>query len=142
MVLLNKDCDLTAAWEFEAEVMILHHATTIKHNYQSVIHSGVIRQTARVIDMSKELLRTGDKGNIRFRFIKCPEYLHIGSSILFREGRTRGLGRITKIFSEISTCQPTNKEKDKANKTKQRENQAKENKDSNTGNKDNDKDKV
>jgi len=98
MVLLDKDGDHKSSWEFEAEVMILHHATTIKENYQSVIHCGVIRQTATVVSMSKDLLRTGDKGLIRFKFIKSPEYLHLGSSILFREGRTRGLGQISNIF--------------------------------------------
>ncbi len=109
MVLLDKDEDKKAAWEFEAEVMILHHATTIKEKYQSVIHCGVIRQTAIVQNMSKELLRTGDKGVIRFRFLKSPEYLHIGTSILFREGRTRGLGHISKIFYD----EPTKKDKEK-----------------------------
>ena len=29
--------------DFEAEVVILHHATTIKPNYQAVVHCGVIR---------------------------------------------------------------------------------------------------
>lgn len=102
MVLLDKNMEHKASWEFEAEVMILHHATTIKEKYQSVIHCGVIRQTAQVISMSKDLLRTGDKGVIRFRFIKSPEYLHLGTSILFREGRTRGLGQISNIFYEGS----------------------------------------
>ena len=48
--------------------------------------------------MDKEFLRAGDKGLIKFRFIKKPEYMHVGDTILFREGRTRGKGKIVKIF--------------------------------------------
>jgi GTPase len=98
MVLLDKSVTARAAYEFDAEVIILHHATTIKLKYQAVIHTGVVRQTAQVLSLSQELLRTGDKGIIRFRFMTAPEYLHEGVSILFREGRTRGLGKITKIY--------------------------------------------
>lgn len=98
MVLLDKDSNPKSAYEFEAEVVILHHATTIKPKYQAVVHSGVIRQSARVISMSEDLLRTGDKGKVRFQFISSPEYLQEGASVLFREGRTRGLGEVTKVF--------------------------------------------
>ena len=79
--------------------MILHHATTIKENYQAVIHCGVIRQAAKVQEMNKEILRTGDKGHIRFKFMYRPEYLKIGTTILFREGKTKGLGIVSSIIS-------------------------------------------
>ena len=100
MVLLDKSITPKAAYEFDAEVIILHHATTIKLKYQAVIHTGVVRQTAQVLSLSQELLRTGDKGIIKFRFMSAPEYLHEGVSILFREGRTRGLGKIIKIYNQ------------------------------------------
>jgi GTPase len=98
MVILDKDTNSKCVYEFDAEVVILHHATTIKQKYQAVVHCGVVRQTAQVIGMSSELLRTGDKGIVKFRFIRSPEYLHEGASILFREGRTRGLGQIVKLY--------------------------------------------
>ena len=43
MILLDKSVNPQAIHDFEAEVKILHHATTIKQNYQAVIHCGVIR---------------------------------------------------------------------------------------------------
>mmetsp|Transcript_34584 Transcript_34584/g.39179 ORF Transcript_34584/g.39179 Transcript_34584/m.39179 type:complete len:501 (+) Transcript_34584:168-1670(+) len=100
MILVDKAVDPKAAWEFSCEVVILHHATTIKENYQAVIHCGVIRQAAKVVEMSKETLRTGDKGLVRFRFMYYPEYLHEGMTVLFREGRTKGLGAISTIYHE------------------------------------------
>jgi len=44
------------------------------------------------------LLRTGDKGTIRFRYMYRPEYLKVGTTVLFREGRTKGLGVVSKVF--------------------------------------------
>ena len=76
----------------------MHHATTIKPNYQAVIHCGVIRQCAQVIEMNKDLMRTGDTGFIKFRFMYRPEYLKKGTTVLFREGRTKGLGVVSNVY--------------------------------------------
>ena len=44
MVLMDPSLKPEPIWEFEAEVLVLHHATTIQVGYQSVLHCGVIRQ--------------------------------------------------------------------------------------------------
>ena len=98
MVLVEKSVCAETAWEFDAEVVILHHATTIKEKYQPIIHAGVVRQAATVMTMTKELLRPGDQGLIHFRFAYHPELIHNGMNILFREGRTKGLGVISQIY--------------------------------------------
>ena len=98
MVLLDPDSKLEPTMEFEVEALIVHHSSTIKVGYQSVVHCHVIRQTCSIVKMDKEFLRAGDKGIIRFRFMKKPEFMHVGDTILFREGRTRGKGKIIKIF--------------------------------------------
>ena len=98
MVLLDCETKPEPAMEFEIEALIVHHASTIKIGYQAVIHCHVIRQTATVVEMDKPYLRAGDVGKIKFKFLKKPEYMHVGDTILFREGRTRGKGKITKIF--------------------------------------------
>ena len=98
MVLLDPEIKLEPTLEFEVEALIVHHSSTIKVGYQSVVHCHVVRQTCTIVAMDKEFLRSGDKGIIRFKFIKKPEYLHLGDTILFREGRTRGKGKILKIF--------------------------------------------
>ena len=43
-------------------------------------------------------MRNQDKGFIKFRFMYRPEYLKIGTTILFREGRTKGLGVVSRVF--------------------------------------------
>jgi len=48
--------------------------------------------------MSKDHLRTGDKAVVRFRFIKNPEYLRPDIRLVFREGRTKAVGTVTRII--------------------------------------------
>lgn len=62
------------------------------------VHCGSIRQTASILSMSEECLRTGDKAVVHFRFIKHPEYLKPGQRLVFREGRTKAVGNILKVF--------------------------------------------
>ena len=88
---------MTPSIEFEIEALIVHHSSTIKVGYQSVIHCNVVRQTAAIVEMNKDCMRAGDTGIIKFRFMKSPEYLHLGDIVLFREGRTRGKGKIIKL---------------------------------------------
>jgi GTPase len=97
MVLVDAALRPQATWEFKVEVVILHHATTIRLGYEPVIHCGVIRQSAKVKHMSEELLRTGDKAIVTFCFKAHPEYLTPGTVLLFREGRTKGLGHVVEI---------------------------------------------
>lgn len=64
---------------------------------QHSVHCGSIRQTATILSMNRDCLRTGDKASVHFRFIKTPEYLHCDQRLVFREGRTKAVGTITKV---------------------------------------------
>jgi len=43
-------------------------------------------------------LRTGDRATVIFEFIAHPEFVKAGMKLLFREGKTKGLGIITKLL--------------------------------------------
>jgi GTPase len=115
----GKDGDGPKAFrEFTAEVLILSHATTIRPKYQAMLHVGPVSQTCAILDIfsptpagaktasdankenseslgeveHREYIRTGDRALVAFRFVQRPEFLNIGDRILFREGRTKGLG--------------------------------------------------
>jgi hypothetical protein len=73
----------------------------------------VVRQSAEVLFLGRPLLRSGDKVNekskicffqaiVRFRFVYNAEYVRVGQQILFREGRTKGLGVITGVATDPS----------------------------------------
>lgn len=83
--------------EFIAEVLILSHATTIKPKYQAMLHVGPVSQTCTIIDIDRAHIRTGDRATVAFRFVQRPEYLVPGDRLLFREGKTKGLGIVKSV---------------------------------------------
>ena len=78
-------------------VLILSHSTTIKRRYQAMLHVGAVSQTCSVIDMDRPFIRTGDRALVAFRFIQRPEFLVPGDRVLFREGKTKGLGIVKSV---------------------------------------------
>ncbi|KAF4553842.1 Elongation factor Tu GTP-binding domain-containing protein 2 [Elsinoe fawcettii] len=92
VLLKNDDKPPPVYREFIAEVLILSHATTIKTKYQAMLHVGPVSQTCAIIDIDRAYIRTGDRATVAFRFVQRPEFLAVGDRILFREGRTKGLG--------------------------------------------------
>ena len=89
-----------SVWEFSAEILVLHHQTTLAVGYAPIVHCGVIAQCARVqqilsIDGAPvSALRTGDRAIVHFRWQYHPQFIHPGDVLLFREGRAKGVGRI------------------------------------------------
>lgn len=93
-------------WEFDADIFIITHSTTISTNYEAVIHCGCTRQTAAIIDIAG-VLRAGSRGRVRFRYKYRPEYISKGDRIIFREGKTKGIGNVHEIYAGIAP--PLNK---------------------------------
>ncbi|KAJ1947374.1 hypothetical protein GGF37_000445 [Kickxella alabastrina] len=112
MVLLGKlasggaemACPQQLSRTFEAEIVVLYHSTTITKKYQAMVHCGSVRQTARVLSIehadsnNESLLRTGDRARVVFQFIRHPEFIAADSRLIFREGRTKGLGKVLRIL--------------------------------------------
>jgi GTPase len=91
--------------EFDADITVLKaHSTTIKHGYEPVIYTCTVRQSAKLILITKKvnarygddtndyILRTGDKATARFRFSYHPEYIKAGSRLLMCEGKCKIIG--------------------------------------------------
>jgi len=85
---------------FQANVCVLFHPTEIFRGFRTTVHIGNIRQTA-VIEGIQPLkgLRSSDQASVMFKFIKNPEFVKPGARILFREGRTKGIGQVTQVFA-------------------------------------------
>ena len=62
-----------------------------------MLHVGPVSQTCAIIDIDRAFIRTGDRATVAFRFVQRPEYLAEGDRILFREGRTKGLGIVKSV---------------------------------------------
>lgn len=89
--------------EFRAKIKVLHHATMIKLHYEPTIHCGSITQTAQIIEMDKEHVRLGDFAEVRFRFKFHPEFMQPNAKLVFREGMTRGIGKVIEIDNTSHT---------------------------------------
>lgn len=44
-------------------------------------------------------LSTNEQAVVTFRFVKSPEYLRVGATVIMREKTTKGIGKITKVHS-------------------------------------------
>ncbi|BHF71423.1 GTP-binding protein 1 [Sparganum proliferum] len=107
MILAARGLQAYGCMQFQATVLILHHPTTISVGYQAMVHAGPVRQTATILAiMDKERLRTGDKAEVRFQFIKHPEYLRKGVRLVFREGKTKAVGTVTETVPYQSIPAP------------------------------------
>ena len=84
--------------EFDAKIKILHNPSTITKKYQPTINCEGISQSAQIITMDKEYLRSFDEANVRFKFMYKPEFIECGSLFLFREGLTKGIGKIINVY--------------------------------------------
>ncbi|TMS37296.1 hypothetical protein L596_004258 [Steinernema carpocapsae] len=131
MVLVAPELEPKPCFQFDAEVFILHHPTTIACNYQAMVHVGSVRQTAKILKIEKEIkqeqtktpgedrdnlscMRTGDRGMVTFEFIRQPEYLRIGTKMVFREGRTKAVGTIKHVLPYVPTiAKPSKQQKRK-----------------------------
>lgn len=93
-----------AVWEFEAEVKVLHHSTTIAPGYSPTVHLQTVRQSAKLVaielgaDGEKVVLRSGSTAVVRFRFNYRPEYISVGRPLVFREGMTKGVGKVVRLL--------------------------------------------
>ena len=85
---------------FDAEVKILvNHSTTIKKNYQPIINCNKIVQSAKIDKIyNKEILRAGDISKIKLTFNYRAEFIKLNDIFIFREGKTKGVGRIIKLY--------------------------------------------
>eukprot|EP00292_Cryptomonas_paramecium_P002998 CAMPEP_0113683934 /NCGR_PEP_ID=MMETSP0038_2-20120614/13654_1 /TAXON_ID=2898 /ORGANISM="Cryptomonas paramecium" /LENGTH=643 /DNA_ID=CAMNT_0000603489 /DNA_START=40 /DNA_END=1967 /DNA_ORIENTATION=+ /assembly_acc=CAM_ASM_000170 len=95
MILADAALQPKACMRFVAEVLVLHHPTTIGPNYQPVVHCLTVRQASKIVGMEdREVLRTGDRARVTFEFMYRPEYLVLATRLIFREGRTKGIGKV------------------------------------------------
>ena len=103
------------------EIFIYLFIIFIAHNFVLIyfaVHCGSIRQTASILSMSQDCLRTGDKALVHFRFVKNPEYIKTGQRMVFREGRTKAVGNILRLISQTGSASLQNCRTNKSNKVK------------------------
>ena len=87
---------------FKARLRVLRHDSFIRKGFQTTVHIGNVRQTAiieAILEYSRGL-RMNQEASVILRFLRHPEYLSVGSSLLFRTSWTKGTGKIVQVFGE------------------------------------------
>lgn len=90
-------------WRFKAIIKILHHHTTIRVGYKPFLHCGNISQSClleKIITEDKQILRNGDEAMVVFKFCYKPEFIMVGEKLVFREGKTKGVGKIIELLDK------------------------------------------
>lgn len=102
-----------ASYTYKAKIKLLNHPTNVRDNFSPVIHSGTIRQSAKLTILSKEIpkkkmekedsdkkenqdeqkcIYPGDTAIIEIRFLYRPEIIEANQTFFLREGLTLGIG--------------------------------------------------
>lgn len=97
MVILPNNSEPKSTRRFKAELMVLNHPTKITDGYEPVIHLETISETA-VIHPSDGQMMAGDKGIAEFEFKFSSHYVEEGQKFVFREGRSKGVGKVKELL--------------------------------------------
>lgn len=115
MILRQQPPDTGVCCRFQAVLWILHHDTTITSGYQAFVNCGLVSGTVTFTDIravtSKyngfngdelqklDVARSGQRILVTMEFLNnAVNYILPNQSIVFREGKTRGTGVVTKVF--------------------------------------------
>ena len=99
---------------FTADIKVLSsHPITIKQGYCPILNMDNIRMAAKVLKITRvptddndqepetqDFLRGGGRARIQFKFIYKPAFIRTGATFVFREGKTRGFGKVVSIDLE------------------------------------------
>ena len=100
MIFSDKSYEENVVRKFKATIRILNHSTTLRNNYTPVIHCNCTRQSAKLKLFNDEetVLRAGESATVLFEFTRRNEYLEIGNSFFFLDGKTKGMGNIIELI--------------------------------------------
>lgn len=98
MVLCDENLTPKAVKSFEAEILVLHHPTRIANGYEPILHLHTVASTVKLDLVDKSYLKAGETGKVKMNFKYTPQYVEVGDKFVFREGKTKGIGTVTKIL--------------------------------------------
>lgn len=102
MVLVSFDVKRESFEAFDATVCLLYHpGKNLQNGFQTTVHVGSVCRTAIIekIHNDEGTLTTNEQATVTFRFTTSPEYIRVGSTLLFRERATKGIGQITRLYA-------------------------------------------
>ncbi|CAJ0939076.1 unnamed protein product, partial [Mesorhabditis belari] len=87
-----------ACLRFSANILLLYHTTSeICIGFQATVYIGSVCQTVKLLDVENTSLVPGQWTIARFEFLNNSEALRVGTPLILRQGRTKGMGEITEV---------------------------------------------
>lgn len=98
MVMISQEAKMQCCAHFTANLLLLYHTSNeICVGFQATAYIGAICQTVTIIDLDTPSMQPGVWTTAKFEFYTNPEYVRVGTPLIFRQGKTKGMGEIVKI---------------------------------------------
>ncbi|VDK81227.1 unnamed protein product [Cylicostephanus goldi] len=99
MVLLPAATKPTCSRRFVASLFLLSHPTRhLCTGFQATVYIGSVRQTAAIVDIDRPSLEQGKWATVMFELMNSPEYIRPATPLIFRQGKTKGMGEVLEVF--------------------------------------------
>ncbi|KJH43078.1 elongation factor Tu GTP binding domain protein [Dictyocaulus viviparus] len=98
MVLMGASAKPSSCHRFISSLFLLSHsACHLCIGFQATVYIGSVRQTAAVVDMDRPSLQQGKWATVMFELMSGPEHIKPGTPLIFRQGRTKGMGEVIHV---------------------------------------------
>uniref|UniRef100_A0A5S6Q4F9 Tr-type G domain-containing protein n=1 Tax=Trichuris muris TaxID=70415 RepID=A0A5S6Q4F9_TRIMR len=100
MVLIGCSRKPVASWTIRADVFVIYHASgCIAEKFQITLHIGNVCQTAVITQVHNQnrTLKSRERALVTLSFIRQPEFVTPNSRLLFRHGKTKGIGVVREV---------------------------------------------
>nr|CDJ86008.1 Protein synthesis factor and Translation elongation factor EFTu EF1A domain containing protein [Haemonchus contortus] len=101
MVLMSASAKPSCCRRFTASLFLLSHST--RHlciGFQATVYIGSVRQTAAIVDIDGPSLEQGKWATVMFQLMGGPEYIRAGTPLIFRQGKTKGMGEVMDVIED------------------------------------------
>ncbi|KHN86488.1 GTP-binding protein 2 [Toxocara canis] len=101
MVMINAKDTAVSYRRFTARLYLLYHPSSeICIGFQTTVYIGSVCQTATIIDMDASCIIPCTWVTARFEFYSGPEFVRVGTPLIFRQGKTKGMGEVVELLKE------------------------------------------
>ncbi|EPB79432.1 elongation factor Tu GTP binding domain protein [Ancylostoma ceylanicum] len=99
MVLISASAKPSSCRRFVASLFLLSHSTRhLCTGFQATVYIGSVRQTAAIVDIDRPSLEQGKWATVMFELMCGPEYIRAGTPLIFRQGKTKGMGEVLEVI--------------------------------------------
>ncbi|CAD6186725.1 unnamed protein product [Caenorhabditis auriculariae] len=100
MVLTSNAVPPMVCHRFVANLFLLYSSTRVSEGFQATVYIGSVCQTATVCMIDGTALQQGKWSRVELRFAYQPEAIRAGCPIIFRQGKTKGMGEVIELLPQ------------------------------------------